>query len=113
MERLEFEFARPHFFILLFICCITLLTGCDINDNSTKSDNSDSDPDSSAEIVLTETVQTESTTNFSVGAQQLSSNQYKSSSIIGEIAGSKMESQKYKLTAAFVVPNKISNKQGL
>jgi len=108
MERLRFKFevARPYFFVLLFICCITLLAGCNTSDNSTKSDSPD--PDDSAEIS-----QTESTMNFSVGAQQSSSNQYQSSSIIGEVAGSKMESQKYKLTAAFVVPNKTSNKQGL
>ena len=74
----KFELALPRFFISLFICCITLLAGCDNRNSHNSADPDSQKPDASAGIT-----QAESEANFSVGAQQASSTQYKSSSIIG------------------------------
>jgi hypothetical protein len=104
MEMLELKSARPRFFITVFFCCTTLLVGCNISVTSDTSDTSDTSG-TSAQLI-----QTESTSNFSMAPQKLGSDKYKSSSIIGEIARSEIASQKYNVTATFVVPNHTSNK---
>lgn len=104
MEKLDFELFTSRFFIFLFTFCIALMSGCDKNNSG---GSTPAKPDQAPGIE-----QPKTETSLSAGAQQSNSTLYSSSSTVGEVAESKMKSQKYQLSATFVVPNKTSNKQG-
>jgi hypothetical protein len=97
MENLKFKSVRSRFFVIFFVCCTTLLQGCNVLDNSDNLEDS------------AELTSTEPTIDFSV-AQKSGSDLYKSSSIIGAIPKSEMGSEKYTLTATLTFPNQASNK---
>jgi hypothetical protein len=100
MKKFQFKSACSRFFVIFFVCCTTLLQGCNILDDSDELDNLENS------AKLTPTVSTIDSSE----TQQSDSDKYNSSSIIGAMQKSEMKSEKYTLTARLAFPNQTFNK---